>query len=223
MKFIYLILGIVMLLAGVAGVLWALGTDSVARAGLLIGAGSVGFVGIVFVFVARYVGGLDGTAILDGVPGTAQVLSVRDTGVTINNLSALIKARVLVTIPGRAPYEAEMRVLLRGRASWGDIQPGMMVPVDHRPAADGRADRDDRWRVGCGPTHRASGRPHRQGVPHVRGSGRWRRAQRVADARTGRQGRLPRVRGGGADPVPPRRTNDGNHRLGSAVSHRRAG
>ena len=135
MKIIYVVLGVVMTVAGAAGAVWALGSDSVAGLGVGIAAGSVAFVGIVFLFVARYFGGLDDSAVLaSGIPGTGPVVSVRDTGVTVNNLNAVIKAHVLVSIPTRPAYEADMRVLLRGRASWGTIQPGMTIPVKVDPS-----------------------------------------------------------------------------------------
>lgn len=86
---------------------------------------------IFFVFVRRIMGA-DRKLIATGIPGTAVVLDVRDTGVTINHTTAVLEARLQVTIPGQAPYEATAEVKM-GRMSWGGLQPGMTVPVKVDP------------------------------------------------------------------------------------------
>ena len=86
---------------------------------------------IFFVFVRRIMGA-GRRLIATGIAGTALVLDVRDTGVTINNVNAVLEARLQVTIPGRAPYEATAEVTL-GRMNWGALQPGMTVAVKVDP------------------------------------------------------------------------------------------
>ena len=60
--------------------------------------------------------------------GNAQIIGIRDTGVTIGDVNAVFELRCMVGVTGRAPYEATMRVAL-GRAQWGSLQPGMSMPV----------------------------------------------------------------------------------------------
>ncbi len=83
---------------------------------------------IVFFVFARRIMGADRRLLATGIAGTALVLDVRDTGVTINNVNAVLEARLQVTIPGQAPYEATAEVTL-GRMSWGALRPGMTVGV----------------------------------------------------------------------------------------------
>lgn len=66
--------------------------------------------------------------------GNAQIIAIRDTGVTISDVNAVFEIRCLVTVTGRTPYEALTRVAL-GRAQWGFLQPGMTVPVRVDPDA----------------------------------------------------------------------------------------
>ncbi|MCW5772691.1 MAG: hypothetical protein KIT16_13695 [Rhodospirillaceae bacterium] len=87
---------------------------------------------VVLFFVMRRVMGGDRKLLATGIPGTALVLAVRDTGVTINNVNAVIEATLQVSLPGRPPYEAKAEVTL-GRMSWGALQPGMTVAVKVAP------------------------------------------------------------------------------------------
>lgn len=91
---------------------------------------------VFFVFVRRIMGG-DRRLLASGIAGTALVLDVRDTGVTINHVNAVLEARLQVTIPGRPPYETTAEVTL-GRMSWGALQPGMTVAVKVDPANNAR-------------------------------------------------------------------------------------
>jgi hypothetical protein len=86
----------------------------------------------VFFFFMRRIMGFNARLLARGIPGTARVLEVRDTGVTINRVNAVLEARLEVTVPGRAPYEARAEVML-GRMSWGALQPGMTVAVKVDP------------------------------------------------------------------------------------------
>lgn len=90
-------------------------------------------VGIVAVFVlARRMLGANRRLVTNGIPGTAIVLAVSDTGTTINNVNAVLDVRLQVTLPGQAPYETQAEVIL-GRMSWGALQPGMTVAVKVDP------------------------------------------------------------------------------------------
>lgn len=87
------------------------------------------FVAVVFVLVGRYVRGLDPTELLaTGVAGTALIISVRDTGVTVNELNAVFELELDVTLPGAPTYRATTKVTV-GRVSFGTVQPGMVVAV----------------------------------------------------------------------------------------------
>jgi hypothetical protein len=133
-KYAFSVGGLVLLAAGVAGAVWGYTSDSLMADGVAYAALSVGFVGLVFLLVARYFGKLDTTdTVRHGIPGTAQVISVQDTGVTVNNLNMVVKLGLLVSIGGHAPYQAEVRHVLRGRTAWGSIQPGMTFPVKVDP------------------------------------------------------------------------------------------
>jgi hypothetical protein len=87
---------------------------------------------LVFFFFMRRFMGANQRLVATGIPGTALVLEVRDTGVTINNINAVFEARLQVTIPGQTPYEATAEVTL-GRANWGALRPGMSVAVKVDP------------------------------------------------------------------------------------------
>lgn len=97
---------------------------------------------VFFIFVRRIMGA-DRRILANGIAGTALVLEVRDTGITINNVNAVLEARLQVTIPGRPPYETKAEVTL-GRTSWGALQPGMTVAVRVDPANNARVAID--WR-----------------------------------------------------------------------------
>ncbi|MFO0988101.1 MAG: hypothetical protein U1F37_12175 [Alphaproteobacteria bacterium] len=71
---------------------------------------------VFFVFVRRFMGA-DRRLLANGIAGTALVLDVRDTGITINNVNAVLEARLQVTIPGRPPYETTAEATL-GRTRW---------------------------------------------------------------------------------------------------------
>ena len=122
----------------VVGIAWAVFAGSIASWGF---AGSgIGLIigGFVFLFVGRHVGRLAPKSIDNAILGSAEVLAVADTGVTIGGLNAVFTVRLRVTLPGQAPYDADTRVTL-DRPQWGVIQPGMVVGV--------RVDPDDRSKV----------------------------------------------------------------------------
>jgi len=124
-----------------------------ARMGLWIVAVTFGFIALSFVFGAwlfrrvmgganadllRGIAGAGGDAVPAGLSATALVLSVRDTGITINHINAMMEVGLRVQLDGQAPYDTQTRVTL-GRHSWGAIQPGMTVAI--------RVDPKDRQRV----------------------------------------------------------------------------
>jgi len=76
----------------------------------------------------KMVAGAGGESIPAGLPGTASVLSVRDTGITINHINAMMEVGLRVQPDGGAPYETKTRISL-ARHSWGAIKPGMSVAV----------------------------------------------------------------------------------------------
>jgi hypothetical protein len=86
----------------------------------------------VFFYLMRRIMGGQRRLLATGIAGTALVLDVRDTGVTINHVNAVLEARLQVTIPGTAPYETTAEVTL-GRMNWGALQPGMTVAVKVDP------------------------------------------------------------------------------------------
>jgi hypothetical protein len=126
---IFLVSGLLMLLGGLGLMAVAFTTDDTEMMFGFIGGGAgVAVTGLVFLVVTRFLKGFLGAAALDDpVPGTAHVLSVTDTGTTIN-VSAVFKIRATITVPERAPYEGEFRLIV-GRAQMGAIQPGMTLPV----------------------------------------------------------------------------------------------
>lgn len=134
MKSIFVVAGVLFLLAGVAGAIWGFTQgNTMMTSGMGITGATLIFVGVIFLVVGKYMGGLDSSKTLEhGIAGMAQVVGVQDTGVTINNLNAVIKAAVMVTIDGRPPYPAEVKFVL-GRTQWGAIQPGMTIPVKVDP------------------------------------------------------------------------------------------
>lgn len=69
----------------------------------------------------------------NGIPGTATVLSVRDTGATINRVNAVVELGLRVTIPGRPPYQTMLETMV-GRMNWGSVQPGTQLAVRVDPA-----------------------------------------------------------------------------------------
>jgi hypothetical protein len=130
-RLVFVVLGWLMLVGGLVMMGFAaLDTDHL---GVLLGLGGAGLslviTAVVFLVAARYLRNFTGAdALTDGVAGTARVLSVSDTGVTINNVNAVLGVRADISVPGQAPYEGEFRIAV-GRTQWGAIQPGMTLPV----------------------------------------------------------------------------------------------
>jgi hypothetical protein len=128
---VFIVLGWLMLFGGGAMVaIAAVGADDL---GVLLGVGGGGLslviTGVVFLLVARYFKNFLGADALDEpVAGTAVVLTVTDTGTTINNVNAVLMVHATLTVPGHDPYDGSFRIAV-GRTQWGAIQPGMTLPV----------------------------------------------------------------------------------------------
>lgn len=90
---------------------------------------SLGLTGLAFTGFGRFIGRLDTSDLLQrGLPAPAQVLAVRDTGMTINDIYAVLELTLEIHPPQRSPYTARSRTLL-SRTQWGLLQPGMVVQV----------------------------------------------------------------------------------------------
>jgi hypothetical protein len=62
-----------------------------------------------------------------GVPGTATVNALSDTGTMLNN-SPVMEIDLTVQVPGRDPYDVKHRQLV-AYAAMGNFQPGKTFPV----------------------------------------------------------------------------------------------
>lgn len=126
-----------------AGMLLSAGAIAAAATAIMSPAGFTGstlafvlplaIAGPVLLAVGVHLGKLDmGDVLKGGVAGTAQIQSVQDTGVTINNVNMVVKLDLIVTIPGAPAYTAQTRAML-GRMNWGALRPGMTVNVKVDP------------------------------------------------------------------------------------------
>jgi hypothetical protein len=121
--------------------------------GFVLGLGITGvtfvIVGVIWLGVAKFLGNLDPAKILGQRPGgsafgaggdssgsaepplmgTALITSVQDTGMVLNSVNLVVNVGLQVTLPGKAPYDAETRFVAQGRTQWGALQPGMTVGV----------------------------------------------------------------------------------------------
>lgn len=135
------------IIAGVAMIVAVVASGN-SEMGFVLGLGITGvtfvIVGVIWLGVARFLGNLDPAKILGqagggassgiggGSPpiaGTALVTSVQDTGVILNSVNLVVNVGLQVTLPGKAPYEAQTRFVAQGRTQWGTLQPGMTVRV----------------------------------------------------------------------------------------------
>ncbi len=110
--------------------------------GLPILVGILLIFGAVWIFVRRFTRGINrdliprltarvgntGQAVGTGLPGNGLVTALRDTGITLNHLTAIMQVSLRVTIEGRVPYDVATRVPV-GRHQLGILQPGVTVPV----------------------------------------------------------------------------------------------
>jgi hypothetical protein len=78
-------------------------------------------------------GGIGGGKLLStGVPATATLLGVRETGVEMG-MDLVLKATLQVELPGIAPYQAECTTRV-SRVHLGMLQPGRKLSVKVDPA-----------------------------------------------------------------------------------------
>ncbi|MGD9695524.1 MAG: hypothetical protein AB7V42_07690 [Thermoleophilia bacterium] len=120
---------LVMVAAGVAGLVWALRMDGPGRLGLLIGCAAILGAGAAFGWGAVHLDRVDGSRLrARGIAARATLLEVTDTGTTIAGIGMVARVRARIDVAGREPYEATSRVAL-GRMNWGTLRPGMTVPV----------------------------------------------------------------------------------------------
>jgi hypothetical protein len=121
--------GIIGLLAGVIAVIATTGSS-----GIYIGAGMLLlFGGMFYLFYRLFFKPLINTSRLQktGLPGTAKILEVRDTGVTINN-NPQVKLLLEVKNNFGQKYNAQCKVLV-SRINPGIYQAGMEVPIKIDP------------------------------------------------------------------------------------------
>lgn len=86
--------------------------------------------GIIFTLVGVYISrllGNRGKLLREGIPGTATILGVSETGVYINQ-RPMAKLQLQITVPGRPPYTVEHNEVIPMLAL-GMITPGSTVPV----------------------------------------------------------------------------------------------
>jgi hypothetical protein len=74
------------------------------------------------------VAGMPGAATYaSGIAGSATVTSLSDTGTMVNN-APVMELDLMVTVPGREPYQVKHRQLV-AFAAMGNFQPGSTFPV----------------------------------------------------------------------------------------------
>jgi hypothetical protein len=101
-----------------------------------VGAG-LALTGLVLFYVFRVLGGLrqqsatSRAILLNGIPATARVLQLMDTGTTVND-NPMARLLLEVQMQNQAPYQAQVQMLVP-RLKLAQIQPGMSVMVKVDP------------------------------------------------------------------------------------------
>ena len=101
-----------------------------ARMGLITAGLAMGIAGIVFYMIGRQMAGLSGMTQRMrnvGLPGTATVVGIGDTRVTVNN-DPVVSFTLDVQVGDGIPYRVETRQLM-SRLAVGSFQPGTKLPV----------------------------------------------------------------------------------------------
>lgn len=126
---VFKVMGSAMLVLAVAMLVGAFLLAGAASLALNITGITLGLTGVIFIGVERFLKRLDNSDLLQhGQPATATVLAVHDTGMTINNIYAVLELTLEIHPPQRSPYTVRSRTLL-SRTQWGLLQPGMVVQV----------------------------------------------------------------------------------------------
>lgn len=123
-------IGRLMLYASAACVVGAVLVGGDGRMAFVTAGMALGIAGLVFFMIGRQMGGLAGLTQemrTRGRPGTARVVGIGDTGVTVNN-DPVAKFTLDVTVGDAIPYRVEIRQLV-SRVAIGAFQPGATVPV----------------------------------------------------------------------------------------------
>lgn len=133
---VFMLAGLVFFVPAVIGLVTALQGHGLVEMSMMPMWISFIFAGVVFAGAGWWVMRLGGATgdIPNGVPATALITSVQDSGVTINDTSLMVNLGLKVTVDGAPPYDATAKVMLQGRTQWGALQPGMTVPVKVDPA-----------------------------------------------------------------------------------------
>jgi hypothetical protein len=125
---VFAAMGILFLAAGRSGT--ADDGDTLLFVGALFGVMGLCFIGV---DLLRFRGELRKDRLrTSGLRGTAKVIDVRDTNVTVNN-SPLVNLGLEVTIPGQSPFQTRKRVVI-SRLNVGAMSPGATIPVLADPA-----------------------------------------------------------------------------------------
>lgn len=135
--------GVIMLVTG--AVLTYAGYNFPAGRGGLWGAGiPIMLSSLLFFGIPRWLGGggADNLRKKGGLQGTARVLAVNDTGVTINDMTAIFRIQAEINVLGQVPYQASFTLPV-GRTQWGTIQPGTTLPVLVDPSNPSKCVYDD--------------------------------------------------------------------------------
>jgi hypothetical protein len=134
-----IVLGFLKRMGGIGKVMLFIAGGCLVGAILVGGEGRMAFVttgialsitGVVFHLIGRQMGGLTGLTkrmLATGLPGTATVVAVSDTGVTVNN-DPVAALTLDVAVGDGVPYRVETRQLV-SRMAVGALQPGTRLPV----------------------------------------------------------------------------------------------
>lgn len=148
------IIGRFFVLGAIASAALSLALGGDARAALLIVALSVGTTGLVFAWVGRKLGrvsSLDRQLRAIGVPGSATITSLRETGVAVNG-SPVIEFGLKVDVTAHAPYSVAIKQRAP-RLLMGSFPPGSVVAIVADPADAQHLAID--WEQGVDPVQRS--------------------------------------------------------------------
>jgi hypothetical protein len=130
MKMGFTIGAVVLGAVGAAMLVGAFTVGGFATTGLLSGGVTLIVVALVFFSVGKRVGGFSNPARMrqQGIAGRGTIVSIAETGMTINSLNAVFRFGLAVEVPGRPPYQVEISQAVP-RVALGMIAPGRVVAV----------------------------------------------------------------------------------------------